>query len=480
MDIKEKTINGVIWSAIERFSVQIIQFIVQIIIARLLFPSDYGLIGMLAIFMALAQTFTDGGLSNALIQKKDRNETDYSTVFYFNIIIGIFLALIFFLSSGIIANFYAMPKLKLVIQVMSVNLIILAFQVIQKTILTIKIDFKTQAKASLISVAIGGAIGIVMAYKGFGVWALVAQFTAINLFQTSLFWYFEKWRPKLIFSKSSFTRLFGFGSKILLANLIHTIYLNLYTLVIGKRFSATDLGYYTRADQFAQFPSSNITGILWRVTYPIMSSIQDDNDKLKLVYREYIRLSAFIVFPLMIGLAAVAEPLIVFILTKKWIGIVPILQIISIYYMFYPINAIHQNLMQVKGRSDLFLRLEIVKKIIGIALLFISLPFGMYALCLSLIVYALINLALNTYFASKLVEFNIPTQLKDIGKVLLAAAFMGGVVYLINYIEISYLLKLILGIIIGGISYYLIAKIFRMKELEQLVSLLKGYLKKKA
>ena len=218
MDIKEKTINGVIWSAIERFSVQIIQFIVQIIIARLLLPSDYGLIGMLAIFMALAQTFTDGGLSNALIQKKDRNETDYSTVFYFNIVIGIFLALIFFLCSGIIAEFYLMPKLKLVIQVMSVNLIILAFQVIQKTILTIKIDFKTQAKASLISVIIGGAIGIAMAYKGFGVWALVAQFTIINLFQTSLFWYLEKWRPKLIFSKSSFTRLFGFGSKILLAN----------------------------------------------------------------------------------------------------------------------------------------------------------------------------------------------------------------------------------------------------------------------
>ncbi|HBN05699.1 MAG TPA: flippase, partial [Bacteroidales bacterium] len=226
--------------------------------------------------------------------------------------------------------------------------------------------------------------------------------------------------------------------------------------------------------------SSNITGILWRVTYPIMSSIQDENEKLKIVYRQYIRLSAFIVFPLMIGLAAIAEPFIVFILTEKWKGIVPILQIISLYYMLYPLNAINQNLMQVKGRSDLFLKLEIVKKIIGVALLFISLPFGIYVLCLSLIVYALINLALNTYFTSKLINFNIPQQIKDIFKVLLAAAFMGGVVYLINYVEISYLLKLILGIIIGGISYYLIARIFRMKELEQLVSLLKGYLKKKA
>ncbi len=478
MDIKEKTINGVIWSAIERFSVQIIQFIVQIIIARLLLPSDYGLIGMLAIFMALAQTFTEGGLSNALIQKKDRNLTDYSTVFYFNIVIGIFLALIFFLCSDIISNFYQMPKLKIIIQVMSVNLIILAFQVIQKTILTIKIDFKTQAKASLISVLTGGAVGIVMAYKGFGVWALVAQFTIINLLQTSLFWYFEKWRPTLVFSKESFRRLFGFGSKILLANLIHTIYLNLYTLVIGKRFSATNLGYFTRAEQFAQFPSSNITGILWRVTYPIMSTIQDEDEKLKKVLRQYLQLAAFVVFPLMVGLAAIAEPFIIFILTEKWRGIVPILQILSFYYMLYPLNAIHQNLMQVKGRSDLFLRLEIVKKIIGVVLLFVSLPFGLYALCFSLIVYAVINFAINSYYGSKLINLSIPTQLKDISRILLLSLFMGGIVYLINFINASNLLKLIIGVLVGGISYYSIARLFKMKELEQITSLIKENLTK--
>ncbi len=480
MNIKQKTVNGVIWSAIERFSVQIIQFIVQIIIARLLLPADYGLIGMLAIFMALAQTFTDGGLSNALIQKKDRNQEDYSTVFYFNIIIGIFLAIIFFLSAGIISQFYEMPKLKLVIEIMSVNLIILAFQVIQKTILTIKIDFKTQAKASLVSVLAGGGIGIIMAYKGFGVWALVAQFTSINIIQTSLFWYFEKWRPQLIFSKSSFTRLFGFGSKILAANLLHTIYLNLYTLVIGKRFSATNLGYYTRAEQFAQFPSSNITGILWRVTYPIMSSIQDEDEKLKQVLRQYLQLAAFIVFPLMVGLAAVAEPFIILILTEKWKGIVPLLQILSFYYMFYPLNAIHQNLMQVKGRSDLFFRLEVLKKIIGIILLFISLPFGIYALCFSLIVYAIINLAINTFYGSRLINLSIPTQLKDIAKTFLASIFMGGVVYLINYVNIPNILKLSLGVIIGGFTYYLVARIFKMKELEQLLSLIKGHIDKKA
>ncbi len=478
MDIKQKAVNGVVWSAVERFSVQIIQFIVQIIIARILLPEDYGLIGMLAIFMAIAQTFTDGGFSNALIQKKDRNNTDYSTVFYFNIIIGIVLAIILFSCSGVISEFYNMPKLKLITQVMSINLIILAFQVIQKTILTIKIDFKTQAKASLISVLIGGVIGIVMAYKGFGVWALVFQFTSINIIQTSLFWYFAKWKPKLIFSKESFDRLFGFGSKILAANLLHTIYLNLYTLVIGKRFSASQLGYYTRAEQFAQFPSSNLTGVVWRVSYPIMSSIQDDDERLKNIVRQYLNLAAFIVFPLMAGLAALSEPFIILILTEKWRGIIPMLQILSIYYMFYPLNAIHQNLMQVKGRSDLFFRLEIVKKTIGIALLFISLPFGVYYVCLSLIVYAIINLGLNNYFSSKLIALSIKSQIIDISKILIVSFIMSAVVYLVNFIDINNVSKLILGVIIGVVIYYLVAKLTKMQELKQVMSLMRQYLHK--
>ncbi|MCK9163806.1 MAG: lipopolysaccharide biosynthesis protein, partial [Bacteroidales bacterium] len=456
MDIKQKTITGVAWSALERFSVQIVQFVVQIIIARLLFPSDYGMISMLAIFMALAQTFTDGGFGNALIQKKDRTNTDYSTVFYFNVSVGVLLSILFFLCSGLISEFYNMPELKPIIQVMSVNLIILSFQIIQKTILTIRIDFKTQAKASLIGVIIGGILGIVMAYKGYGAWSLVAQFTTINIIQTLLFWYFVRWKPQREFSKTSFKRLFNFGSKILGANLLQTIYLNLYTLVIGKQYSATTLGYYSRADQFAQFPSSNITGILWRVTYPIMSEIQDDNQKLKKIYREYIKLSAFIVFPLMVGLVALSEPFIIFILTEKWRGIVPILQIISFYYMLYPLNAISQNLMQVKGRSDLFFRLEIIKKIIGIALLFISLPLGIYYVCSSLIVYAIINLGINTYFTSKLIDFNIKDQLSDIIKIFFVSIIMGIAVYSINLTPLSNIPKLLIGTIIGLISYFIL------------------------
>lgn len=473
MDIKQKTITGVTWSAVERFSVQIVQFVVQIIIARLLFPADYGMISMLAIFMAIAQTFTDGGFANALIQKKDRTNIDYSTVFYFNISVGVLLSIIFFLCSGAISSFYNMPNLKPIIQVMSVNLIILSFQIIQKTILTIRIDFKTQAKASLIGVVIGGIIGIAMAYKGYGAWALVAQFTTINIIQTALYWFFIKWKPLRVFSRDSFKRLFSFGSKILAANLLQTIYLNLYTLVIGKKYSATTLGYYSRADQFAQFPSSNITGILWRVTYPLMSEIQDDNIKLKRIYREYIKLSAFIIFPLMMGFAAVAEPFILLILTKKWIGIVPILQIISFYYMLYPLNAISTNLMQVKGKGDLYLRLEIIKKIIGIGLLFISLPMGIYYVCSSLIVYALINLGINIYYTSKLIDFNINQQITDLIKIFIASIIMGGIVYTINLSSLSNIPKLGFGILIGGTTYTLLCYLFRIPELKTLIGIIK-------
>ncbi len=247
----------------------------------------------------------------------------------------------------------------------------------------------------------------------FGLW--LHNSTIINLFQTSLFWYLEKWRPKLIFFQNPHLLDFlALDQRYLLANLIHTIYLNLYTLVIGKRFSATNLGYYTRAEQFAQFPSSNITGISWRATYPIMSSIEDENQRLKQVLRQYLVLSAFIVFPLMIGLAAIAEPFIILILTEKWKGIVPILQILSIYYMLYPLNAIHKTLCRLREEVICFLRLEIIKKIIGIALLFISLPFGIYVLCSSLIIYAIINFALNTYYGSKLINLDIPTQILKI------------------------------------------------------------------
>ena len=307
--LKKRAVNGVAWSAVERFSVQGLQFIMGLVLARLLLPSDYGLVGMLAIFLAISQTLVDSGFSSALIQKKNRNETDYSTAFFFNIGVGLFFYLILFFTAPLIADFYKISELSSLTKVIGINVFITSLAIVQRAKLTIKLDFKTQAKASLASIFIGGCVGIAMAYKGYGVWALVVQSLLRNGLNTLFLWLLSKWTPKVVFSKASFKELFSFGSKLLGAGLLDTIYRNIYLIIIGKIFSARELGFYTRAKQFQQLPSENITGIIQRVTFPVLSSIQDDDEKLLKAYRTFIKLSVFVVFPLMIGLAIVAEPL---------------------------------------------------------------------------------------------------------------------------------------------------------------------------
>lgn len=313
--LKSKTVSGVLWSAIERFSLQGVQFIINILMARLLLPSDYGMIGMLAVFLQISQTFIDSGFSDALVQKKDRTETDLSTVFYFNIIISVLLYILLFIGAPYIAQFYRMPELTLVTRIIMLNLIFSSFAAVPKTILTIRIDFKTQSKISLISAVVSGVVGIIMAYKGTGVWALVVQSLLNALLITLLFFYCINWRPLKVSSKESFQRLFSFGSKLLFSRLIHALYYNLYSLVIGRKYSSAELGYYTRAEQFAILPSSNINAIISRVTFPILSNIQDDNVRLASAYRKYIKLASYLIFPLMVGLAAVAQPLVLLLLT---------------------------------------------------------------------------------------------------------------------------------------------------------------------
>lgn len=326
--LKSKTVSGVLWSAIERFSLQGVQFIINVLMARLLLPSDYGMIGMLAVFLQISQTFIDSGFSDALVQKKDRTETDLSTVFYFNIVISVLLYLLLFIGAPFIAQFYHMPELTLVTRIVMLNLIFSSFAAVPKIILVIKIDFKTQSKISLISAVVSGGIGITMAYKGYGVWSLVFQSLLNILLITFLSFYYINWRPLKTFSKDSFQNLFSFGSKLLFSRLIHALYYNLYAIVIGRRYSSAELGYYTRAEQFAIFPSGNINAIISRVTFPILSSIQDDDERLASAYRKYIKLASFLIFPLMIGLAVLAKPLIILLLTEKWIMTVVLLQIL--------------------------------------------------------------------------------------------------------------------------------------------------------
>ena len=460
------------WSAIERFSLQGVQFVMQLVMARLLLPSDYGMIAMLTIFLQIAQAFIDSGFTNALIQKKDRTEVDYSTVFYFNIIIALLFYCILFVSAPLIAKFYNMPDLILVMRVMALSLIILSFSAVHKTKLTIEINFKIQSKITLIAAGISGIIGVGIAYWGYGVWALVYQSILNAMLTTILFNCFYRWKPLKTFSMKSFKRLFSFGSKLLVSGLIHTVYYNLYGIVIGKRFSAAELGYYTRAEQFAILPSYNLSAIITRVTFPILSSIQDDNERLASTYRKYIRLSSYLIFPLMVGLASLANPLVDLFLTEKWNGTVALLQILCFDWMFDHLSGINLNLLYVKGRSDLALRLEIIKKIIAITILLASIPLGIIGMCLGRVLYSLIATYANTYYTNSLIGLSFRTQLKDIIPYLILSLAMGGVVYATTYLGLSNIIQLIIGITIGILFYISISYIFKITSLKVLLQLI--------
>lgn len=472
--LKKTTLKGTIWSSIERFSVQGISFIVMIIMARVLTPEDYGLVGMLTIFIAISQALIDSGFSQALIRKQDRNEIDNSTVFYFNIAVGCILYIILFSCAPLIAEFYNEPILVPLTRVISLSVLINSFAVVQRALLTVKIDFKTQAKASLTASIVSGVVGIAMVYTGAGVWAIVWYQIANILINVILLWIFSKWRPTWQYSWSSFHELFGFGSKLAISAIIDTLYQNIYLIVIGKVFKATDLGYYTRAQQFAAFPSSNLTGIIQRVTFPVLCTIQDDDERLRNVYRRFLRMSAFIVFPLMIGLAAVAHPLVIILLKEQWTFTAVLLQIICFSMMWYPIHAINLNLLQVKGRSDLFLKLEIWKKCVGVVILCATVPFGLVAMCFGSIGSSIIALIINTHYTGKLINVGFFKQMRDLVPTLAYSLSMGLLVWCVIQILPSHSSQLIVGIIIGFIYFFTITTLTKSTDLRELISFIRN------
>lgn len=472
--LKQRTVKGVLWSSLERFSVQGIQFVVMIVMANMLTPHDYGLIAMLAVFIAVSQSLVDSGFSQALIRKQDRTEIDNSTVFYFNIVVGFLLYGLLFVAAPLIADFYNEPQLISITRVIGLSVLINSFVVVQRALLTIQIDFKTQAKAALTAAIVSGILGIWMASTGYGVWSIVAQQLANLGINVVLLWILSHWRPLWTYSWASFNNLFGFGSKLMVSGLIETLYRNIYLIVIGRLFSASDLGYYTRAHQFTDFPSSNVSAIIQRVTYPILCSIQNEDERLSDVYRRFLRLSAFIIFPLMMGLAAVAEPLVLTILNEQWLFAATLTSIICFQMMWYPIHAINLNLLQVKGRSDLFLKLEIYKKIASICILCITIPMGLIAMCVGGFFSSMISLVINTYYTGKLIGVGYFRQMKDLMPIFLLSVSMGIVVYCsIHCLTFSPDILLIIGISIGVIYYVLLASLLKFNEFKELQQLLK-------
>jgi len=465
MTLKQKTVNGLLWSFIENFSNQGITFIVGIILARLLTPEEFGLIGMITIFIAISTSVINSGFSQALIRKKDCTDTDYSTVFYFNLLVGVVLFAILFFAAPLIAGFFNEPQLTKLVKVLASVLVIDAFTIIQRTKLTKRIDFKLQTKISVIADIVSGVAGIAMAYTGFGVWSLVARQIIQRALNALLLWVWNRWIPLLVFSKESFKELFSFGSRLLVSGLIDTAYRNIYLLVIGKFFSAAELGYFTRSEQFQKLPSQNINAVIQRVTYPVLSSMQDDKSRLKNNYQKLIRSTMLITFVLMLGMAAVAEPMIIALIGEKWRPSIIYLQMLSFVGMMYPLHALNLNMLKVSGRSDIFLKLEIIKKILAVPTIVIGVIWGIKIMIAGMMVNTLIAYYLNSYWSGRFIGYSFKQQVTDILPSFSLALTMAVAVYLLGLIlPFSMLLKLILQIGAGAAIVFLFCELTQFKD----------------
>jgi len=475
--LKSRTLNALFWSFLERFGQQGIQFIIGIILARLLLPEQFGLIAMLAIFMAIAQSFINSGFGQALIQKQGATHIDECSIFYFNILVGFLAAGLLCLAAPWIAGFYNQPLLVPLTCALSLNLIINAFGLVQTTLLTKHIDFKTQLKVSVIATVISGTIGVTMALNGFGVWSLVAQSLSSNLFRTALLWLFNPWRPSLVFSFVSLRGMFAFGSRLLASGLLDTVFRNIYLVVIGKLFSPADLGFYSRAKGLQQLPVSNISTIIGRVTFPVFSSVQDDKTRLKRGVRKALTMLVMINFPMMVGLAIVAKPLVLLLLTEKWAPCIPYLQLLCVVGMLYPLHIINLNVLTAQGRSDLFFQLEILKKILVVIAIAVTYRWGIIAMIYGQIATSCLAYLLNSYYTGKMLDYPITEQIQDLIPSLALAGIMGLGVYALKYAPIINQSALLSVQITTGIVIYTgICYIFRISCFMEVIEIVKSKL----
>lgn len=415
--LKSKTIRGAAWTGFERMANQMVGFVVSIVLARLLVPSDYGVVGMLSVFLSISQLFIDAGFSSALIQKKDRTDADFSTVFWCNLAISSVCYLILFIAAPWIAEFYHMPVLKNLMRVLGLVLVINATYTIQVTRLTTILDFKTQAKVSFSNCILSGTVGITMASLGFGPWALVSQSIFSSTFSGIAYWLLTKWHPQFLFSKDSFKRLFAFGSRILAASCLHTLYTNISPIIIGRKYSAAALGVYSRADSLVALPGGIFQSTLGRVIFPVLSSIQDDEPRLRAAYNKYLRIITSVVAPSMLMMAAVSEPLILTLIGERWLACVPYMMILAVGWMIDPIVVVNLNMIYVKGRSDVVLKLEVLKKVIAIAIVVVAVQFGVIWLCVGRTVYSFIALGLNLHVCGPFIGMSFWRQMQEVWKI---------------------------------------------------------------
>lgn len=449
-NLKNKAVSGVGWSATDALLAQGINFIVGLVLANKLDPHDYGLIGYVAIFIALFNCIVNSGFSSALIRKKDVKDIDFSTTFTINMVLCVIMGLTLFLSAPLISRFFDEPQLIPVTKVMSVIVIINAFSIIQKTVLTKRIDFKTQTKISFIANITSGVIGITMAFMDYGVWALVGQQISTHLLTSILLWIYVRYFPGLKFSRESFRELFNFGWKLMASSVIDTVWKEIYQIVIGKTYHTDALGQYTRGKQFAELLSTNLTTVVQRVSYPTLSAIQDDQQRLKNAYKTIIKTTMLVSFVLLFGLAAIAKPLIFTLIGEKWAYAASLLPIICFAFVLYPLSAINLNMLQVEGRSDLFLKLEIIKKSIAVIPILMGIFISIEAMLWGNVVTGLIAYYLNSFYSGKFIGYSMKEQIMDILPSFILASVMAIAVYALSWIPLANIIILIIQLTVGA------------------------------
>ena len=469
--LKHKAVNGVFWRIFEQGGRQMIQFVISVVLARLIAPDQFGMVAMLSVFFAVSYCFIDGGLGDALFRKKDRTQTDCSTVFWFSLVVSIICYCIIFLCAPFVSDFYEMQELTPILRVTTLTIIIGTFGSIHSMLLRLDMDFRTLAKYNIAGLVISGIVGIILAYLDFKVWALVFQNITMVVITTSCVIAKVKWHPSFTFSKTSFKEFFAFGVKLIASRLLDQLYSNIYSITIGKVYKASDLAFYNRARSLTNLTSSTPTSVLLSVTYPLFVNIHDDDVMLKDAYRRVIKLCAFIVFPLCLGVGAVAFPLINTLYTDVWIYAATLLSIVVFSAMWYPIHAINLNYLIVKGYSNLFLRLEIIKKIQGVTILCITIPMGLEAMCYGSIVGSYLSLIWNTYYTGKFLKMSIFAQLKDMAPTLM----LSGVMFVCARFTANYmgngLTSLICSVGVGSIIYIGGALLFKLPEIKELKNL---------
>jgi O-antigen/teichoic acid export membrane protein len=470
--LKSTAVKGVLWSAIDKFAAQLGQFAVSIVLARILLPEDFGLIGMLSIFIALSQTFIESGLGSGLIQRQERNNVDFSTLFVFNLSVSIVLYCIIFFSAPFVAAFFKQAQLLDLLRVLGLNLFLIAFSIVQRTQLTINLDFKSIAKSNFAGVVVGGLCGILAAINGCGVWSLVIQILIGSFASCISLWFLSSWIPSIIFSKKSFNSLFGYGSKLLIAGLYAQTINNVYNIFLGKYYPAVSLGYYTRAKNFADISAGTISGLLQQVTFPMLATVQKDKEKVVHIFSRMIRLSAFVIIPLTTLIALLSKQIVLVLLTDKWEALIPLLQWMVFSRIFLPMSVINLNLLNAIGRSDLFLKVDLSKFPLTVIALIITLPLGVKAMIIGHVITGVLSFILNAYLPGKFYGYGPLQQLNDMLPICVATIGMAIMVFLSTYLLQNLVLQLLLGVITGLVTYLFICYLLKLKEFTDVWSLI--------